>query len=351
MDTPLTKLKEAILGLTAKFPQPEICIVMHDNPDPDCVGSAFGLQKLLKSWVVDAKCTFIHGGEISHPQNKTMVNVLNLQLVNREGSEIKNDSYHAFISVDCLPDRCGMAGVDFLMAIDHHKGDTKKAKIKDIRMVGSCSSIVVEYLQKEGVKFDKANDDDQDVATALVMGIKTDTSDLSSDNTTDLDFEAYKYLIGYVNQNKLASIIRYPFPPYYFELRSKLDQEGNSFYDNGIFIGGIGYIPPSKRDVLPTIAEERSRVEGTNTAFIFAIVGSNIEVSVRSNGLSVDVNSICQNIFGKEFAGGKMGAGAGKIPMGFMSVDEDPIEIQEKMWLSVREKMFHSISKEMSNHR
>lgn len=351
MESPLTKFKDAMVAIGQKNPQAEIALVMHDNPDPDCVGAAFGLQKLIKSWLPEAKCSFIHGGEISHPQNKTMVNVLNLQLVNRDGQNISNSTHQAFVSIDCLPDRCGLSGVEFLMSIDHHKGDTKKSKIKDVRMVGSCSSIIVEYLQKEGVKFDKDNDDDQDVATALVMGIKTDTSDLSSDSTTDLDFDAYKYLIGYVNQNKLASIIRYPFPPYYFELRSKLDQEGNSYSENGIFIGGIGYIQPSKRDVLPTIAEERSRVEGINTAFIFAIVGSNIEISVRSNGLSVDVNSICQNIFGKEYAGGKMGAGAGKCPMGHLSIEDDPVELQEKMWIAIREKVIYSISKEMSNHR
>lgn len=359
MDTPLQRFKAAILTVAKDSPSPviEVVIAMHDNPDPDCIGAAVGLQKLLKAWFVDipnkeVKCLFVHDGEISHNQNKTMINVLNISLIGIEKYEIASeDSTRLFVSVDCLPERCCLAGEEFLFSIDHHKTDTKKAKIKDIRQVGACSSIIFDYLQKEGIKFDKDNDEDRNVATALIMGIKTDTSDLASDNIDDLDFEAFKYLIGYVDQNKLSIIIRYPLPPYYFELRSKLDQEGNSMLENGIYIGGIGYIAPSKRDVLPTIADERSRVDGTNTSFIFAIVGTNIEVSVRSNGFSVDVNSLCQNIFGKEYGGGKMGAGAAKIPMGYLSVEEDSPELQEKMWLSIREKMFHNIMKEMSNHR
>ena len=40
-------------------------------------------------------------------------------------------------------------------------------------------------------------------------------------------------------------------------------------------------------------------------------------------GLAVDVNALCQKIFGKQYAGGKMGAAAGKIPMGFLSFCEE----------------------------
>jgi nanoRNase/pAp phosphatase (c-di-AMP/oligoRNAs hydrolase) len=346
---PLQKLKEYIKGLSTEDSVPTVVIVSHDNPDPDSLGSALGMQRLLKFWNPNIKTVILYGGEISHPQNKTMVNILNINPVLKQDYKETVDN-RVFIVVDSIPDR-SLPNEECLYTIDHHKGDTRKSKYKDIRLVGATSSIVWDYFQKEGLELDNTSDEDMDVATALVVGIKTDTSDLSSDNVTDLDFDAYKHLIGFVNQRKLALIIKYPLPPYHFELRSRLDQEGNSMLDNGVFIGGIGYIVPSKRDALPTIAEERSRVEGTDTAIIFAIVGDNIEVSVRSNGLSLDVNAICQNLFGKEYGGGKMGAGATRCPMGVLSIEDDPPEIQDKMWIAIRAKMQHKILAEMSRYR
>jgi len=176
------------------------------------------------------------------------------------------------------------------------------------------------------------------------MGIKTDTSDLVTDNITDLDFQAYRNLLEHVNQRHLSAIISYPIPPHFFELRSNLDQDENIRSDGGVFVGGVGYISSSKRDALPALAEERARVEGIETAFVFGIVGENIEVSVRSVGLSVDVNALCQKLFGKQYAGGKMGAGAAKIPLGFMALDPNvPNEVKEKVWEAVKERIIDKI--------
>jgi nanoRNase/pAp phosphatase (c-di-AMP/oligoRNAs hydrolase) len=345
IESQFSKFKEELIAFYKEAPQlSTVAILTHENPDPDAIGAGFGMQKLIKSWLPDVKCIFLISGEISHPQNKTMVNVLNLQMVQRTKPDDLVKMADAFIVVDSIPERCGMDEVlPCLFTVDHHKGDTKKSKYRDIRLVGACSTLVWDLLQKEKVVFDKTNDEDCNIATALVVGIKTDTSDLSSDNVTDLDFTAYKSLIGCINQNKLSKILKYPLPPYHFELRSRLDQEGNSSTDNGVFIGGIGYIPPSKRDALPTIADERARVEGVDTSFIFAIVGDSLEFSIRSNSLSIDVHALVQNIFGKENGGGKMGSGAAKIKLPF-SLEEASEKIINGVWIAVRDFYIERIS-------
>lgn len=330
---------------------PHIAIFLHKHPDPDCIGSAVGLKRLLQSFNPLIKCSICYRGEISHPQNKTMVNVLNLTLVKMDEIPDIKSFADFYVTLDFIPDREDYEDLKFLMCVDHHKNDTKRAQIKDIRPVGSTAAIIWEYLKAANIILDKNKDEDADIATALVMAIKVDTQDLTTDNTTDLDFEAYKDLLNAINQRKMQSIDRYPIPNYHFELRKRLDKEGNTRIDNGVFIGGIGYITPTKRDALPTIADERSRAEGVDIAFVFAIVGSNIDVSVRCNSLSIDVNSLCQNIFGKNFGGGKMGAGAARIPMGFLSIEDDEEEIQDKMWMAVREKIINLIISTMSDYR
>lgn len=346
MCTKLDKLKEKMESF---LEPPKVVIMLHANPDPDCMGSACGFERLIKSINPDSICTVVYSGEISHPQNKTMVNLLDISMVSREDVDSLSDMGDIFVTLDVLPDRCDMKGINCFLSIDHHKADTKKAEHKDIRQVGSTSAIIWDYLKHAGVDLAETEDDSV-VATALAIGIRTDTQELT-DNASALDFTAYQDLMKNVNIRSFKAIINYPIPPYHFELRKRLDQDENLTIDNGVFIGGIGYVPPSKRDALPTIAEERCRVEGTDTAFVFAIVGNNIEVSIRSNSVSVDVNVVCQNIFSKDTAGGKAGAGAAKVPMGFLAIDGDDEELQSKMWKAVRDKLFHKIKEEMSKHR
>ena len=336
----IEKLKQRIIDLKNS----RIGIVLHENPDPDAIGAALGITKLFKHWNNEIVCELIYSGEISHAQNRTMVNVLNVSLTNI--ADIKDAPEH-LVSVDCTPERAwkdAPEGCKFLLTIDHHRSETKNSEIVDIRPVGSTCAIVWDYIRTEGIEFQTNNEDDADIATAMVVGIKTDTSDFVSENVSDLDYEAYQALMSHVDRRHLSVIIQYPIPAYYFDLRSSLDKEDNTKIEGSVFVGGVGYISGTKRDALPSMAEERARVEGIETAFVFAIVGDHIEVSVRSIGLAVDVNALCQKIFGKQYAGGKMGAGAAKIPMGFLALGPATEEETEtKMWEAVKQLMIDKI--------
>lgn len=347
---------EELKSEISSFPEDcRVAICMHDNPDPDAIGSAMGLRRIIRHFKPSAKVSLIYGGEISHPQNKTMINVLDVNLISYneiEEAECENVEQFAdyFMCVDVAPERC-RPKTEYIFCLDHHKVDTKLAKIKDIRSVGACASLIYDYMKYFDIELDKHDENDAIIATALLLGIKTDTQECVTENVTDLDLEAYAYYQPRVSHRLLSSIVNYSIPPYYLDLRKNLDIEDNLYLENGVFVGGLGYVAPSKRDVLPSLAEERARVEGVDTAFVFAIVGKNIEVSVRSSSYSVDVNSLCQTTFGKEFAGGKTGAGAARIPMNFLAIDDAPDEIKGKVWEAVRDFMKFKITKQISEHR
>jgi len=357
-DSPLEE-KSAIARFREEFEANKqniqnVAILVHTGPDPDCIASAMGMCRILKFFNPEVYCSILYEGEVSHPLNKTMVNVLGIVMesigLDKTPDKLQDD-YQCFIAVDCLPERTYLKDVQFDFVVDHHRSDTKMAKVKDIRQVGATCSIIWGYMNELGIELDKTIEADATLATAMVLGIKTDTSDFVADNVTDLDFEAFKNLLESVNIRSLSNIVNYPIPPYHFDLRKIVDHPDNVHIENGVFIGGIGYISSGKRDALPVIAEERARQEGIDTSFIFAVVDNEIQVSVRSSGLSVDVNSLCQKIFGKEFAGGKLGAGAARIPMGFLSISDESNEIKSQMWESVRSVIMARILREMSNHR
>lgn len=327
----------------------QIAITMHDVPDLDSMAAAFGIQRILNDIDENIKSVIVYRGEVSHPQNKTMLNLLDIPMTHYNA--VADEKFDHYICVDCTPERTAFKDQSFLLVVDHHKAETKNGRIVDIRSVGSASSIIWEYMQELNIILDPNDEFDQAIATAMNVGIQVDTNKFVSETTSDLDFEAYKDLLKRINRRHMSSIINYPIPPYYFELRKKLDLSNNICIENGIFIGGVGYITPGKRDILPMIAEERARAEGIDTAFVYAIVGDHIETVVRSSGLSIDVSGLCKNIFGSEYAGGKTGAGAAKIPMGWLAVQNEGADKQAEMWEAVKSLISSRILAEMSNHR
>jgi len=124
-------------------PDAVVAILLHPSPDPDCMGAAAGLAVLLKeAYKLNSK--LFHFGEISHPQNKSMKNVLRITL--SDGNDFNPDDVGAIAVVDTDLIGTGFKSdklekVDF--RIDHHAMDRNNgAGYADVRPVGSSSAIV-----------------------------------------------------------------------------------------------------------------------------------------------------------------------------------------------------------------
>jgi len=319
----------------------KVAIFTHDTPDPDAMGAARGFQWLL-SKKFGVQSDIFYQGEVSHPQNKTMVNILDLHL--KPMDDVNLDNYALKISVDATEKNCPTKDIDIV--IDHHRSSSN-AKLAFIEPLGSASTLVCELIQKIEVVFE--DELDQDVATALFMGIRIDTSELISETTTDRDFEAFKFLANHVNRKKLASIIDYPIPSYFFELERELnreDAEGNCInqkVDGSCFVGCVGIISQTKRDFIPMLADKVVRMEGIQTSVVFGIVGDKVVASIRSHNSSLDVNAFAQSIFGKEYGGGKLGSAGASVPLGLFGINGLPAELKETLWSSIKEVIFYKV--------
>lgn len=311
------------------------------NPDPDSIGAGLGMNLFIQR-TCGAVCDLIYEGQVSHPQNKTLLNVLNIHFLNKDevfGSDHPplSEVYDKFVCVDHVPRERWCKELNITAVIDHHKVNYNEAEFVDIRQVGSCCSIVLSYLLEAEIDF--TQDDDgllSKTVTAMLFGVKTDTLDLMSENVTDLDFHAYQHLVKYVSRSELEPIINYQLPAYYFDIRRVLEEEGNSITRGSFFVAGVGIITAARRDCLPMLADERVRMEGISTAIIFAVVDDCVEASIRSSNPAVDVNSFCKKVFGRDYAGGKLGAGAAKIPMGILAIDSLPVELKDEAWGTYR---------------
>lgn len=317
-------------------------ILLHPSPDPDCLAAAAGVAVLLKeAYGLNSK--LYHFGEISHPQNKSMKNVLRITLADANDFSITDVS--ATVVVDTDLRGTGLKSDTFTQAdlrIDHHAMDRGNgAKICDVRPVGSSSTIVWDYLNEFGISLEEH----PEAATALVLGIKTDTLDFTSSNTAELDMEAYRALLPFVDKIALAKVSKYPLPKSVFETEAKAYKDKD--IRNTALVSFIGDITAHNRDIIPTIADRFARMDGISTAVIMGIIDNYIVASIRSDDSRVDVNDLCQNIYGKKNAGGKEGSGGARFPLGkaFELISDKDIKEQVKLEVvgSLKAKIFEAL--------
>lgn len=293
----------------AKLEKP-VGILVQPSPDPDCLGAAAGWSALMKD-IFGLECYTYHFGEVSHPQNKSMKNVLHISL--KDGNDFNPDEVSRTVVLDTDLHNSGfksekLTSVD--VRIDHHQMDRDDdPEFKDVRPVGSTCAMVWEYLRAFEVDLSKYSDE----VTAMILGIKTDTLDFTSSNTSELDMEAYRALLPFADKAALAKVTKFPLPKEVFELEARAFS--NRVERNTTLVSFVGELSPHSRDVISTIADRFFRMAGVTTVIIMAVIDKHLQASVRSDDSRVDVGDLCAKVFGKKYAGAKEGAGGARLPI------------------------------------
>jgi nanoRNase/pAp phosphatase (c-di-AMP/oligoRNAs hydrolase) len=217
--------------------------------------------------------------------------------------------------------------------IDHHKMVPSKGAISIHEEVGACSTLIVELMlsltvEQEGTIahcFDVDMDDMKEIATALAIGIKTDTLDFLTETTTDDDFKAYKLLSRHFSDDKFQRIVNYELPPYVFDAERSAWEHKTHAPPN--LIAGLGYIDDSRSDCIPYLADKFMRLQGIQTVVVYGIVGNAIRGSIRTASATLDAENLLDELFGKGNGGTKHGIGGAKaeIPNVFdlLAMDDD----------------------------
>jgi len=127
---------------------------------------------------------------------------------------------NVYIPKDFFPD----------VVIDHHnfREATKSAKIYDVRLdYGSTSSIIVEYYKQLNIQCD------QNTATALYYGIRTDTIGAGRQNNK-IDLSMMSYVLPHVSMKKLSRIETPELPRYYYK-NIKVALDRSQIYESLLF--------------------------------------------------------------------------------------------------------------------
>lgn len=322
----------------------KVAIFTHRCPDPDAMSSMMGLAWLLqKSFNLESD--LFYAGEVSHPQNGVMLNLLNPDL-QRVDEAYRPDDYGLHILVDTVPENAGVNGkeVVFDVVIDHHRELPSNFEgVLVHKKVGACASIIFDMMKhfiKSEEWLDEDIDSDQKLATALIAGIVTDTEYMMSDDSTEFEFKAFSELFPYRNSNYLKQIVFFKRPKLWIDKKAEGCTEA-ILSEEGFAIVGLGIIPEKHRDLIADMAEEMVHWTSVETAIAFGVVGGDkIEGSVRSLNPSLTVADFCKKLGGKHGSGGgKHGKGAYRLSLAGMSIDPDEEEEDVKeAWESIKKR-------------
>jgi len=295
-----------------------LAVVAHDNPDPDAIASALALARIA-AWV-GVESTACYFGEITHQENRALLNLLSLPLKSTTTETFSPDDYGAIALVDharpgvndSLPEDTPVR-----IVVDHHpqrQPPDDRGAYLDIRPeIGSTSSIMVEYFQQLGIV------PDEPLATALLYGIQTDTDQFTR-GVSELDFTAAAFLSTHADETTLTRVESPDVSAAVLETLSTAIQQRE--VRGSALATCVGEL--ADRDALSQAADELLNMEGIDTVIVYGYTDETIYVSGRTRGSTVDLGETLREALGQVGSAGGHAAMAGaQVPMGVLGTVEE----------------------------
>jgi len=314
-------------------------ILTQDNPDPDSIASATALQAIAAEFGVEADIRY--EGDIGHQENRAFVNLLGIELLASDDDPPISE-YDRIGLVDNMKAGDHDRDFDVDIFIDHYEPDEEfTAEFIDVRTnVSSTSTILTKYLQE----FDLSPS--EEVATALLYGIRAETLDFKRD-TTPADLTAAAYLHPFANHDTLEQVESPSMSPETLDVLAEAIQsrevQGSHLFSTAGFI--------RDRDALEQAAQYLLDLEGITTSAAFGIVDDEIIVAARSKDIRIDIGSILEGAF--EDMGEVVGhstQGSVEVPLGIFTGIETSEDNRDTLLQlteeAVRKKLFAELGVE-----
>ena len=324
-----SRLVRTLRGLSGS-----LLVVAHDNPDPDAIASALGLARVAEAVGVDADVCY--GGDISHQENRAMVNLLDLSLRTVDGIDLEDYGGIALVDHsrpginDSLPEE---TPVD--VVIDHHppRGPVDGTFV-DVRPdAGSASTLIEEYLSRLGVEPDRA------LATALLYGIRVDTRDFTRE-VSGRDFEAAASLTPHADESTLERVESPSVSPETLRVfAAAIDRRDVRGSTLATCVGEM-----HDRDALSQAADRLLDLEGIDVTFVYGYTDGVVHGSARARGADVDVGELLRDALEQVgSAGGHADMAGMQVPLGILAAVPDETELAAVVEEFVGERFFEAL--------
>lgn len=311
-----------------------LLVLTHNNPDPDSLGGAVGLQEFARQ-AAGIPSRLAITGKILRAENQAMVKELGIEMDRLE--DLRLQDFDCVALVDTQPG----FGHTFLppglrvdIVIDHHvcadaQVNAGDVAFFDVRLdAGATSSIVACHLLDAGVV------PSAQAATALAYGIRTDTADLSR-NVSELDLRAHEFLSPRIDRQKLAAITNPRLPLAYFAALKEALSKVRLY--PGVTLCSLGRT--ASAEMVAEVADMLLRMEGVRAVFCGGLIGSTYYVSVRTE-IGIDAWGLIRA--GMEGEKGSCG-GHGSVAGGSIQLDSSDTRALRRLERRLERNVLHAM--------
>jgi len=295
-----TELLERVRG------RGKILIVVHDNPDPDCLASAMALRHLF-IMKLNSAATIAFSGMIGRSENLAMAKELEIPLTPFQLIELTE--YPVICMLDTQPGTGNNSlptDVRVDVVIDHHplREATTACRFVDIRDdYGVTATIMYEYLRAQNISISTK------MATALFYAIKSETQDLGRE-ADQPDRAAYHRLFPLVNKTLLNAITHPRVPREYFRVLYRTLR--NATVRGPVLIAPLGGI--DFPEIVAEMADLLLRLEGMELVMTLGVYNDELIISLRSSRVGLNAGDLIRRLVdGQGKAGGHGMMAGGKI--------------------------------------
>ncbi|THE62879.1 bifunctional oligoribonuclease/PAP phosphatase NrnA [Salinadaptatus halalkaliphilus] len=308
-------LRQQLLSIDGR-----LAVVMHDNPDPDAIASAVALVDIAESLGLEADACYF--GEISHQENRAMVNLLDLDLRHLAPDDSLAD-YDGFALVD--HSRPGIndglpESLHIDVVIDHHppRGPVSATFVELREHAGATSTIMTEYLERFDLEIDRAT------ATALLYGIRIDTNEFTRE-VSPADFHAAARLWPHADTAALEQVEQPTVEGDILETIARAIK--NRVHHDSVAVASVGQL--SNRDALPQAADQLLAMDGVDTTLVFGFRDEMAFLSARSRANDIDLGETLRDAFDRiGSAGGHADMAGAQLEVGILGDIDDEEEVE-----------------------
>src|ERR1039457_73117 len=293
-------------------------IIIHDNPDPDCLASAMALHNLF-AMKLSRDAIIAFSGIIGRSENLAMAKELEITLIPLE--LVNPDEFSVVCMLDTQPGTgnntlCPDRRVDII--IDHHpmREASRKCRWVDIRDdYGVTATILYEYLLAQNITIGTK------LATALFYAIKSETQDLGRE-AIQPDRDAYLRLFPIANKRLLYEITHPKVPVEHFRTIHR-GVENTKIYGKLLVVNLMAICFP---EVVSETADYLIRLEGIETVLSMGHYNDGVILSIRTTSTLLNAGEIIRRLVaGRGTAGGHGMMAGGRLD----NVPFDPAALQE----------------------
>ena len=270
------------------------------------------------------------GGIVGRSEIRAMLRYLKVHMV--PGEKVDYGSFDLIALVDSQPDfryNPMPADVTPQIVIDHHppREDDVPEGVEFAVLAagyGATASILGELMARNRIPVP------EEVAPALVYGIKADTQDLGRE-TSEADIAAYSYLYPLANKRLMSRIESERLPENYFQEFSNAIE--NAVIYDFVVASDLGEVEIA--DMVAEMADFLLRLEGARWSSVLGTCGGTLHLSLRAAEEHLrSGEAIAAALAGRGSCGGHASMAGGQVPVEGLS-EEAVKDLKEEILTSL----------------